>query len=92
MKSSGVKSRAMENNPSNIEKKLATLAKGAPKAPATNIRKKIDQHDRNQKSLALSSLGFFQILLAFFAPFARLMREQNLPKTKDSEKEDERKF
>ncbi|MFT5591862.1 MAG: hypothetical protein ACI8SR_000217 [Oceanicoccus sp.] len=82
----------MKHSPSDIEKKLAALATGAPKTSAVHIRKRIDQHDRNQKSLALSSLGFFQILLAFFAPVARLMREQNAPKPNLPEKEDERKF
>lgn len=82
----------MKHSPSDIEKKLAALATGAPKSSTVNIRKKIDQHDRNKKSLALSSLGFFQILLAFFAPVARLMREQTLPKPKNPEKKDERKF
>ncbi|MFY0640067.1 MAG: hypothetical protein JXR16_03400 [Bermanella sp.] len=81
----------MANSPSDIEKKLAALAQGAP-PPATNIRKKINQHDNNQKSLVLSSLGIFQVLLALFAPVARLMREQPITKTNKSEKEDERKF
>lgn len=82
----------MANSQSDIEKKLAALAQGAPNPPANNIRKKINQYDRNKKSLTLSSLGVFQILLALFAPVARLMREQPLSKTQKPEKEDERKF
>lgn len=81
----------MASSPSDIEKKLAALAQGTT-PPAANIRKKINQHDRNQKSLTLTGLGIFQILLALFAPVARIMREQPIAKTKKSEKKDERKF
>ncbi|WP_283789090.1 hypothetical protein QNI23_015720 [Bermanella sp. WJH001] len=82
----------MANSPSDIEKKLAALAQQAPTPPAANIRKKLNQHDRNQKSLTLTGLGIFQILLALFAPVARIMREQPITNSKKTEKEDERKF